>query len=65
MSNAEHPRPEKNEHSNVHDAGQYLCMGLVGRTQAMDQAARGAGAHGNAGGKREPGGTRLKSAFQI
>jgi hypothetical protein len=65
VTNAEHPRPEKNEHSNPHDALQYVCMGLVGRTQAMEQAARGAGPANPSGGRREPGGTRLKSAFSI
>lgn len=34
------PRPEKNEASNVHDAGQYITMEMAGIQKVIDQAAR-------------------------
>lgn len=39
--NADKPRPEKNEHSNVHDALQYACLGLLGRAGVISSAAKG------------------------
>ncbi|HEV2570948.1 MAG TPA: hypothetical protein VGU72_04360 [Beijerinckiaceae bacterium] len=63
VANAEHPRPEKNEHSNPHDALQYICMALVGRVGAIDQAARGSAGAG--GPRRPPGSTRLQGGFQL
>ncbi|MBV1706300.1 MAG: hypothetical protein KGQ37_03745 [Hyphomicrobiales bacterium] len=41
LVNAGTPRPEKNAHANVHDAAQYLCLGLLGRAGAIASAAKG------------------------
>lgn len=41
VQNAGAPRPEKNEYANVHDALQYVALGLVGRAGAIASAAKG------------------------
>ena len=42
VQNAERPKPEKNEHANIHDGLQYVTLGLVGRAGTIASAARGA-----------------------
>lgn len=42
VQNADSPRPEKNEHSNVQDALQYVVLGLVGLAGVISGAAKGA-----------------------
>jgi hypothetical protein len=41
VQNHANPRPEKNEHANVHDALQYVCLGLQGRAGSIASAAKG------------------------
>lgn len=49
VRNAERPKPDKNEHANIHDALQYVTLGLVGRAGAIASAGRGARAGALAG----------------
>lgn len=41
VMNADAPKPEKNEHANVHDALQYVAMGLVGEAGSFSAASKG------------------------
>ena len=41
LMNADAPKPEKNEHANVQDALQYVCMGLIGEAGSLASAAKG------------------------
>ncbi len=42
VANADNPRPEKNDYANIHDALQYVALGLQGRAGAIASAAKGA-----------------------
>lgn len=62
LQNPDMPRPEKNDHANVHDALQYVCLGLQGRAGSIASAAKGMrpGALAAAGGN-----TVVKADFAI
>lgn len=63
LAGGDSPRPQKNEHANVHDALQYVCLGLMGRAGQIASAAKGM-RPGNGNGR--PGGaTILKADFKI